>query len=612
MEEWVGGLWDRWISKAATRSYPDAAVNLPEMTKTLGVIFRALGGDPGLRIQNAVSTQHGGRRNWLERVAGTGFKAQVAGVDGASLRLPEQIALFPEAALNRELYLWLAALAAHDVPNGEAWIVRNQRATAVTLQRFPALSARYARLLAATLALRPLPDSLPADEAAQERAIRAALQEPGSVDQLPPLVRKGAKAVLAVPLWLYPLPDSSGQSRTPQHQDSGDGAAAEAEQRKRHQAEQVEAPESKHGMLLMFRAESLLSWAEYIKVNRSQDDDFDPNAGAAADDMDKLSVMQDGERVASRVRFDLDLPAAGEDDEMVGEGIALPEWDCRGQRYRPAYCRLQYMESRHVAPQPLPEHLRAQARRLRSQFAALAPARRWLKAQPDGVELDIDAWVRVQADRQAGVQGDASRIYQAQVQQERDLACLVLADLSLSTDAHANDHQKVVDVIRDSLMLFAEALGETGDRFALYGFSSLKRGHVRFHELKAFERPYDDLARGRVHAIRPGYYTRLGAAIRQSTALLAKQPCKQRLLLILSDGKPHDLDLYEGRYGIEDTRQSIHEAREQGIRPFCVTIDREGASYLPHVFGAHGFTLLRRADELSQRLPLLYAQLTRD
>jgi nitric oxide reductase NorD protein len=611
MEEWVGGLWDRWITKAALRTHPEAAVNLSEMTKTLGVIFRVFGGDPGLRVQNAVATSHGGRRNWLERVAGSGLKLPTAGLDGASLRLPEQIAIFPDKALNRELYLWLAAMAAHDVPNGEAWIVRNQRATAVTLQRFPALAARYQRLLAATLSLRPLPETLPPDEAAQETAIRAALQEAGSVANLPPLTRKAAKKPQPVPLWLYPLAESMGASRSLQHQESAEGGAAETEN-KRHQAERVEAPESQHGMLLMFRAESLLSWAEYIKVNRSQDDDPDPQAGAAAEDMEKLSLMQDGERVASRVRFDLDLPAAAEDDEMVGEGIALPEWDCRGQRYREAYCRLQYMASRDVTPQPLPEHLRAQARRLRSQFAALAPNRRWLKAQPEGVELDIDAWVRNCADWQAGVQGDASRIYQAQVQQERDLACLVLADLSLSTDASANNEQKVIDVIRDSLMLFAEALGETGDRFALYGFSSLKRGHVRFHELKAFEKPYDALARGRVAAIRPGYYTRLGAAIRQSTALLAKQPCKQRLLLILSDGKPHDLDIYEGRYGIEDTRKSIQEAREQGLRPFCVTIDRDAASYLPHVFGAQGFTLLHRADQLSQRLPMLYAQLTRD
>ena len=610
MEEWIGSLWDRWITRAATRTYPAAAVNLPEMTKTLGVVFRALGGDAGLQVQAAVADRHHARRRWLERVAGSGLKTAAASVDGHSLRLPAQIALFPDKSLNRELYLWLSALAAHDVPNGEAWILRNQRATVVTLARFPGLRARYQRLVAASLQLRPAVDSLPADEAAQEAAIRAALQLPGSIRQLPALTAAKSRPPHPVPLWLYPLPTAVEGTAPRQHQDGGEGKSDDHRDQ-RHRAEQVDAPDSQHGMLMFFRAESLLSWAEYIKVNRSQDDDPTPDAGAAAKNLDQLSVMQDGERVASRVRFDLDLPAAGEDDMIIGAGLTLPEWDCRGQRYRPAHCHLHYLEAREITPQPLPEHLRPQARRLRSQFAALAPARRWLKAQPEGSELDMDAWVRTQADRRSGTHGDDNRIYQAQVAQERDLACLVLADLSLSTDAHANDHQKVIDVIRDSLLLFAEALSETGDRFSLCGFSSLKRGHVRFHELKAFDRPYDDLARGRVQAIRPGYYTRLGAAIRHSSSLLARQPSQQRLLLILSDGKPHDLDIYEGRYGIEDTRKSIQEAREQGVRPFCVTIDREGASYLPHMFGAQGFTLLHRADELSQRLPLLYAQLTR-
>lgn len=611
MEEWVGGLWDRWITSAASRTHAEAAVDLTQMRKTLGVVFRGLGGDSGLQIQNAVEVRHGARRNWLERIAGTGFKAPQAGIDGSDLRLPARIAIFPDPALNRELYLWLAMLAAHTVPSNESWLIRNQRATIVALDRFPALNDRYRRLLAAALALRPDPANLPDDEAAQENALRAALHEPGSTLALPSLRQPKARALQPMPLWLYPTDSPTPAGGTRQHQEAGEGESQE-HHGQRHQAERVDAPDSQHGILIFFRAESLLSWAEYVKVDRSLDDDPDPDAGAAAENMDKLSVMQDGERVASRVRFDLDLPAAGEDDLIVEEGIPLPEWDYRHLRYRDDYCRLQLMEAREAVPLPLPEHLRPQARRLRSQFAVLAPARRWLKAQQEGVELDMDAWVRSQADLLAGVDGDSSRLYQAQVQQERDLACLVLADLSLSTDAHANDHQKVIDVIRDSLMLFAEALGETGDNFSLCGFSSLKRGHVRFHQLKAFEQAYDQLARGRVQAIRPGYYTRLGAAIRHSTRLLGKQPNRQRLLLILSDGKPHDLDLYEGRYGIEDTRKSIEEAREQGIRPFCVTIDREGASYLPHVFGAHGFTLLRRADELSQRLPLLYAQLTRD
>lgn len=608
MEEWVGGLWDRFITRAATVDFPAAAVTLPDMEKTLGIVFRAFGGDSGLRVQSAVSAQHDARRGLLARIAGTGLKATHAAVDGATLRLPARIALFSDASLNRDLYVWLAALAAHDVPGDEEWIVRNQRATAVTLARLPGMASRYRRLVDACLALRLAPEALPAEEAAQERALRAALAAPGSVRTLPPLTRKNAKTLQALPLWLYPVSPEASAARSLQHQEAAEGASVQDEQA-RHTAQRTDMPEDEHGMLMVFRAESLFSWAEYVKVNRSLDDDPNPDAGRAAESMDTLSVAQDSERVASRIRFDLDLPAAAEDDLPLGPGIPLPEWDYRKGVLRPDYCRLQPMTARDAEAIVLPERLRPQARRLRAQFAALAPVRRWLKGQPEGSEPDIDAWVRHCADTHAG-QHDSGGLYLAQVQQERDLACLVLADLSLSTDAWASDEQKVIDVIRDSLMLFAEALGQTGDRFALYGFSSLKRGHVRYHELKSFQQRYDDLARGRVDAIRPGYYTRLGAAIRHSCAQLQKQPSRQRLLLILSDGKPHDLDLYEGRYGIEDTRQSIIEARALGIRPFCVTIDRDAASYLPHVFGANGFTVVSRPEDLSTRLPVLYAQLT--
>lgn len=610
MEEWVGSLWDRFISRAALREFPHAAVELAAVEKMLGVVFRGMGGDAGLRVSPALVEQHGARRSWLERIAGSGERTAHAGMDGATLRLPARIALFDDAALNRDLYVWLAALAAHDVPSSEAWIVRNQRAAVVALAHFPGLQARYERLCAATLALRRAPEQMPADEAAQERAVRAALAQPGSVRVLPPLTRLKAHALQPVPLWLYPLPGHEQQSRSVQHQEAGGTVAPDEKQAAPYRAERTEAPESEHGMLMVFRAESLFSWAEYVRVNRSVDDEPDPDAAKAAQTIDTLSVTQDGERVAAKVRFNLDLPAASEDDLPLGEGIRLPEWDYREARLRPDHCCVQPMLARAAEPCALPPHLRRPARRVRNQLAVLAPQRRWQKAQPEGNELDLDACVRAEADRQAGVNQDGVGLYMAQVQQERDLACLILADLSLSTDAWAGGENKVIDVIRDSLMLLAEALQGTGDVFAMYGFSSLKRSHVRMHELKTFAMPYDAATRGRVAAISPGYYTRMGAAIRQATRLLEKQPQSQRLLLILSDGKPHDLDLYEGRYGIEDTRKSVMEAQEAGIKPFCVTIDREGAAYLPHLFGPGGYTVVRKPEDLPAQLPRLYVQLT--
>lgn len=610
MEEWVGSLWDRWITRATLREFPEAAVELTQIEKMLGVVFRSMGGDAGLRVSPALVERHQARRGWLERVAGSGDRVQHAGMDGETLRLPARIALFADAALNRDLYVWLAALAAHDVPSDEAWIVRNQRATVVALHHFPGLQPRYERLLAASLAMRRTPEQMPADEAAQERAVRQALTTPGSVATLPALSRLKAHPLQPVPLWLYPLPAHAQTTRSVQHQEAGGTVAPDEKQAAPYRAERTEAPEDEHGMLMVFRAESLFSWAEYVRVNRSVDDEPDPDAAQAAKTIDTLSVAQDGERVAAKVRFDLDLPAASEDDLLLGAGILLPEWDYRESRLRADHCCVQPMLARSAEACALPPHLRRTARRLRNQLAVLAPQRRWQKGQPEGSELDLDACVRAEAERMAGVNHDGVGLYMAQVQQERDLACLILADLSLSTDAWAGGESKVIDVIRDSLMLLAEALQGTGDAFAMYGFSSLKRSHVRMHELKRFDTEYDAMTRGRVAAIEPGYYTRMGAAIRQATRLLEEQPNAQRLLLILSDGKPHDLDLYEGRYGIEDTRRSVMEALDVGIKPFCVTIDKEGAAYLPHLFGPGGYTVVRKPADLPLHLPRLYTQLT--
>lgn len=611
MEEYIGGLWHKLVTRAAIQRHADAGVRLDEINKTAAIFFRALGGDPGLNLSAAPATRHGARRRWLERIAGSGEKVELAWRDHETLRLPERIDLFPQRDINLDLYLWLVALSAAKTEENLSWIVRNQRATQVTLERFPGLAGRYERLVESLLSLRLAPEQLPDDEAAQERAIRQALLHPGSIAELPPARR----AFQPVFMWTHPAPPASGSGKT-----AGDGAP-EREQaerndtvqsRRKHLAERTDMPDGKDGFLMMFRAESIFSWSEYIKVNRPQDDDEDSgNALRTAEDMDNLTIARDSKTSAAKLRFNLDLPSAGEDDVMLGEGIALPEWDYRKQVLQPDYCLLQEMEARQVNAYELPDHLRRTARRLRGQFQALVPVRTWLKAQQDGDEIDLDQWVRQEADRVIGGPVAPRGLYRAQVNRQRDLACLLLADLSLSTDAHASDHARVIDVIRDSLFLFSEALSATGDRFALFGFSSLKRGNVRFHHLKGFDERYDGKVRGRIAAIKPGYYTRMGAAIRHASALMVKQKSQQKLLLLLTDGKPNDLDQYEGRYGVEDTRVALMEARRLGLRPFCVTIDREANDYLPHLFGIGGYVVISDPEDLPRELPLLYAQMTR-
>ena len=190
------------------------------------------------------------------------------------------------------------------------------------------------------------------------------------------------------------------------------------------------------------------------------------------------------------------------------------------------------------------------------------------------------------------------------------MATLLLADLSLSTDAYVNNEQRVIDVIRDALFVFGEALHGSGDAFAMLGFSSVRRSHVRMQHLKGFDEAWDRGAQARVGAIKPGYYTRMGAAVRLATQALVQRPERQRLLLILTDGKPNDIDVYEGRWGLEDTRHAVQQARATGLLPFCVSIDEEAHAYLPHLFGRRGWAQVRRPSELPARLASVYARLT--
>ncbi|AHC35279.1 MULTISPECIES: nitric oxide reductase activation protein NorD [unclassified Pseudomonas] len=604
LEEWVGSAWHRFITRRASADFPAARVELVDRQRSLAMLFRALGGASGIALEAASERDLLLRRNLLMRIAGTCKQAPLASCDGNRLRLPSSLAVYPTVALNLELYRWLALLAAHAGPMTH-WARDNQRWTWLVLQRYPAMLASYQRLVEAHLVLRPDPASLTLGEAALEKALRKALREPGSVRQLP----RSERAAWPLPLWLYP-PLHLDTPQTVGLDDEGDDLATPA-------GEQQGAPKrasrvddhSRDGGLLVVRLENLFSWSEHVDLDRWADESEDPDAARVAEDLDELSLSRQRVRKSGGLKLHLDLPPADVDDIPLGEGIKLPEWDYRQQRLQEGFVNLQLMQPRADAPQPLPARLRGPAQRLRRQFQQLRTDRQWLRQQPQGAELDLQAWVDFHVQRQHGHCVERG-LYQEQRHTRRDLACLLLADLSMSTDAHLNDEQKVIDVIRDSLLLFGESLAGLGDAFALYGFSSLRRQHVRLHPLKTFAQAYDDRTRGCIQALKPGYYTRMGAAIRQATQLLGA--CKQRrkLLLLLTDGKPNDLDLYEGRYGVEDTRQAVVEARRQGLVPFCITIDKQAGDYLPYMFGAHGYTLIRQPQQLPLRLPQLYRQLT--
>lgn len=274
--------------------------------------------------------------------------------------------------------------------------------------------------------------------------------------------------------------------------------------------------------------------------------------------------------------------------------VCYPEWDYRIGGYHHPGATVRVLMATAGAQQWVDDTL-AQHRSLlgaiRQRFATLRPQRTRRCRQPDGDDIDIEAFVENLANLRAGWPM-AQELYCAQRRSRRDMAILLLIDVSGSTDGWISSQRRVIDVEREALLLVCIALGAMGEPFAVQAFSGNGPNAVSLWDVKRFDEPYGPAVALRIAALEPDQYTRTGAAVRHSSAALMREDATHRLLLLLSDGKPNDCDIYEGRYGIEDTRQAVVEAKLQGISPFCLAVDRQGSGYLSTVFGARQYALL--------------------
>lgn len=286
--------------------------------------------------------------------------------------------------------------------------------------------------------------------------------------------------------------------------------------------------------------------------------------------------------------------------DSSGTCIAYPEWDYRraGYRERGTLVRLQDPQTgaREWVEVTLAQHA-PMLDAIRRRFELLRAHRVRLRKQLDGEDLDLDACVDGYADFRAG-RPMPQTLYQTWRPARRDMAISLLIDISGSTDGWISAHRRVIDVEREALLLVCIALQGMGEPFAVQAFSGEGPDHVSIRIVKDFNESYGEEIALRIAALEPERYTRAGAAIRHASAGLMRQSARHRLLLLLSDGKPNDVDDYEGRYGLEDMRQAVIEADWQGISTFCLTIDRQATAYLPQVFGVRRYALLPHPERL--------------
>jgi nitric oxide reductase NorD protein len=631
LEETVGRAWHRLVG--ATASYPvhaAEAATLAEVQGQIAVMFRALGGEAGVQIAGVKARKSGHRLGWRQRIGLGDESLDHPGRDGATVFLPDRIALFPDRELNALLYRWLAAwfatapVADIDEPDPlrrDLVTLRRARVTVEKIQaQFPGLVAPYKRLAMATAQARPR-RPLPRAEQEVENIVLALLGADASpqgglspvvigTGNLPAKAPPGYRSMLPCPLW----GDCWTRQAIPGEAEDDDapvpGNDADLPDTRKRRAVRQADDGGKRDPFILNRFEKILAMAEMVNVDRPSDDSEDEDAHKAADDLDEIAIGRRSGKPATRLKFDLDLPPQAIDTARLDSGSLYPEWDYRRGVYLPDHCRVLTGKAAETGESWTPDAtMLRRIRHVRRRFEALRPQHEVMRGQADGFDLDIDALVRARCDLRAG-SGSLDRIHLAMRPQRHDLAATLLVDVSLSTDAWVEGH-RVLDVEKEALLVLAHGLSACGDHHSILTFTSRRRSWVRVETVKSFDEPMGAAVERRIGALKPGYYTRIGAAVRHAAAELAGQPQRKKLLLVLTDGKPNDVDHYEGRFAVEDTRRAVREARRQGIAVFGVTVDAAAQSYFPALFGRGGYAIVGNIRRLPAALPAIYRQLVR-
>lgn len=291
-----------------------------------------------------------------------------------------------------------------------------------------------------------------------------------------------------------------------------------------------------------------------------------------------------------------------------------PEWDYQSRSYRPDWTSV--YEHLHPRGEPadidrLLQRHGALAKKLKRLVDLLKPQDRVrLRFQEDGSELDLDVAIRSLIDFKCGVTPDP-RISMSHRTNGRDIAVLLLLDLSESLNTKvAGSEQSILQLSLEAVSLLAWAVDALGDPLAIAGFHSNTRHQVRYLHIKGYSEPWGDPVKARLAALSAGYSTRIGAAVRHAAHYLENQKAERKLLLILTDGEPADVDSHDPRSLIEDARRAVQEQDGKGIYTHCISLDARADDYARQIFG-HRYTVIDKIERLPERLPQLFLALTR-
>lgn len=388
--------------------------------------------------------------------------------------------------------------------------------------------------------------------------------------------------------------------------------------------------------------QSVVPVDDSVQQVEAPEDQSESDEDAATERMKQRQSQSMPQRRDARELFNAwnDPSAEGEPDELAGaeawseaetpeqvlaEGEVAynyDEWDRELTDHRLGWCRVVEKKVKHgdgsFVDQTKERH-KGVISSIRHQFQLMKPENLTrVINEVDGEEFDLNAVIDYVIDRRADGQ-QSERIYTKRLRRRRDVAVSFLLDQSSSTARTIGRHplqpytrpgRRIIEIEKEGLVLMSEALEAVGDVYSINGFTSEGRRNVKFYVVKDFDEKYGDEVKRRIGGINYQNNTRLGAAIRHATAKLAKQDARTRLLIVLSDGRPYDHDYGDARYAREDTREALRQAKNEGITPFCITIDRESEAELKDLYGEVGYTIIDDVLSLPERLPGIYRRLT--
>jgi len=637
---------DLWRRNRAQRVAPPGA-SLLDLRRRLELFAEAV-----LNVHLPVRTaSEPAPRTVLARWLGRGKRAHaplaVAATDGASIYLPGRIEADPERALElyRALTLQQAARVARGSVRAFPWLEPPAVQDLYLIAETAAIEAQLARALpglartcsmarAAMRESRRAPDArdplacgidaiyrlfLAAGVLASEPSLgspaesldwartRAAGLPPSSRYRglAPDLLLGRVLEPEAAPAALrrsYPAADN-GPTRNPR------SAPLSRRPRARREADDEDDPQTGLWMIQTTQPHEHAEDAMGLQRPIDQEPEADlVGASESISELESLRLVSSPGRVREAFVGEEPLPPSGVSghhgsDSFAGR-LAYPEWDyIRGGYVRPGAVvrRVPTPPGSTLWVDSVLGRQRATLARVRRRFEALRSRRCTVHGQIEGDDVDLQAFVNAYGDRRARLP-PPDRLYVAHRPARRDFALLLLVDASGSTDAWCGGTHRIVDLEKEALMIVATALQALRARFAIQSFSGHGPGNVRVGELKRFDEGFDHAIAHRIAALEPDEFTRLGAALRHATAALRRESAHRRLLLLLSDGKPNDCDRYEGRYGFEDARQALAEARLQGIAPFCVTVDHHASHHLAPLFGPGNFSAVNAPQRLAGAL----------